>query len=362
MCAWRTLGRKQRAAIEQCRLPGDDALHPLLAAVILSANTLAACLARTGTLQWALNLRARACPATAPQSAVPLDGSQSLLVFEGALRVHGFFDFLLNESFRAHGDECDVPTLLAPAQFAHASLAAVQHKVGVRASVAPRRGLGMLPWARGALGRGRTHARAHACSVRCHLPAASQGIPRPRLPHCSVCAPVPSACSGPRLLLTAHSCAPLQVVGASDARDPARAQHRLELRGAALPAWVLDRLAGILAVTQDGNFSMACDTHPQTLALNWCPSGGEPAPEAGGGRHGSRRQPLGMQAVQAGGPAARQLSDFEARQRGCWDSEEAARWCAAVPGLRCNVVRELRCEGGMFVGKLSAKSAERVLL
>lgn len=64
-----------------------------------------------------------------PQSAVPLDGSQSLLVFEGGLRVHGLFDFLLNESFRTHGDECDVPTLLAPVQFAHASLRAFQPRV-----------------------------------------------------------------------------------------------------------------------------------------------------------------------------------------------------------------------------------------
>jgi hypothetical protein len=33
-----------------------------------------------------------------------------------------------------------------------------------------------------------------------------------------------------------------------------------------------------------------------------------------------------------------------------------------VPGLRCNVVRELRCEGALFTAKLSAKSAERVVL
>lgn len=158
-----------------------------------------------------------------------------------------------------------------------------------------------------------------------------------------------------------------QVLGASDARDPTRAQHRLEVRGAALPPWVLDRLAGILAVTQDGNFSMACDTHPLTLALNWCPSGGGEAPADagnGGGRRGSRLQPFSVQAApgQGAGQAARQLSDFEARQRGCWDCEEAARWRAATPGLSCNVVRELRCEGGTFVGKLSARSAERVML
>ena len=60
-----------------------------------------------------------------------MDGSQSLLAFEGALRVHGLFDFLLNDSHRAHGDDCDVPLLLAPAQFAHAALRSLQPKVRV---------------------------------------------------------------------------------------------------------------------------------------------------------------------------------------------------------------------------------------
>lgn len=46
--------------------------------------------------------------------------------------------------------------------------------------------------------------------------------------------------------------------------------------------------------------------------------------------------------------------------RGCWDGEEAARWAAAVPGLSCNVVRELRCEGGAFTARLSDKSAARL--
>jgi hypothetical protein len=64
------------------------------------------------------------------QSAVPLDGSQSLLVFEGAERVHGLFDFLLNDAPAAHGDACDVPLLLAPVQFAGASLRALRPKVG----------------------------------------------------------------------------------------------------------------------------------------------------------------------------------------------------------------------------------------
>lgn len=57
------------------------------------------------------------------------DSTQSMLAFEGALRVHGLFDFLLNESWRLHGDECDVPLLLAPTQFLHGSLRAHQPKV-----------------------------------------------------------------------------------------------------------------------------------------------------------------------------------------------------------------------------------------
>jgi hypothetical protein len=216
-----------------------------------------------------------------------------MLAFEGALRVHGLFDFLLNESFRSHGDECDVPTLLAPAQFAHAAM------------------------------------RAH----------------------------------------------PAKVLGASDARDPGRALHRLELRCSALPPWVVDRLAALLAITQDGSFTMACDTHPLTLALNWCPaasssgSGGTSAAvaEGAGGKRSGRRQALsGFGSVISGTVDAQQqqqqLTDYESRQRGCLDSEEAGRWRAAVPGLSCNVLRELRCEGGMFSAKLSAKSAERVVM
>lgn len=46
--------------------------------------------------------------------------------------------------------------------------------------------------------------------------------------------------------------------------------------------------------------------------------------------------------------------------RGCLDSEEVARWQQAVPGLSCNVVRELRCEGGTFTARLSNKSAARL--
>ena len=75
---------------------------------------------------------------------------------------------------------------------------------------------------------------------------------------------------------------------------------------------------------------------------------------------------LGFAAAAGGGHSGSQaqqpLSDYEARQRGCWDGEEAARWRAAVPGLSCSVLREVRCEGGTFTAKLSAKSAERIVL
>lgn len=213
-----------------------------------------------------------------------------------------------------------------------------------------------------------------------------------------------------------------QVLGKSEARSSgpaaARTLHRLELRAPALPPWVLDRVAAVLAVTQvrrvhgahgmvqgaalgcvplqraglyrlqgqrpragapcpddglsplsifarkqDGNFSMACDTHPVTLALNWRPStsSNAEAAEEGGSRRGKRRTPAsGSRGALVA--AAQRLTEYEARQRGCWDGEEAARWWAAVPGLSCNVVRELRCEGGTFTAKLSAKSAERVVL
>ena len=56
-------------------------------------------------------------------------GTQSMLVFEGALRVHGLFDFLLNESWRLHGDDADVPLLLSPAPFLHGCLRAAVPKV-----------------------------------------------------------------------------------------------------------------------------------------------------------------------------------------------------------------------------------------
>lgn len=50
---------------------------------------------------------------------------------------------------------------------------------------------------------------------------------------------------------------PTQVLGRSEARagngpTASRTLHRLELRAPALPPWVLDRLASVLAVTQVG--------------------------------------------------------------------------------------------------------------
>ena len=107
-------------------------------------------------------------PHPTAQSVVPARGTPSLLVFEGALRVHGLFDLLLNDAARLlGGDELDAPVLLAPTPFLHAALV------------------------------------SHA----------------------------------PRLL------------SPTNAQDPARVRHRLELKGL-LPPWVLDRAAAILAVTQ----------------------------------------------------------------------------------------------------------------
>ena len=70
-----------------------------------------------------------AAAAAAPMVDNGAGGTQSVLVFEGSLRVHGLFDFLLNESWRLHGDDCDVPVLLSPTSFLHGSLKALQPKV-----------------------------------------------------------------------------------------------------------------------------------------------------------------------------------------------------------------------------------------
>lgn len=48
-------------------------------------------------------------------------GEKSMLYFEGAHRVHGVFEFLLNEN-SLHGDTCDVPIILAPVAFVNAAL------------------------------------------------------------------------------------------------------------------------------------------------------------------------------------------------------------------------------------------------
>ena len=186
------------------------------------------------------------------QSAVPLDGSQSLLAFEGGLRVHGLFDFLLNESFRSHGDECDVPTLLAPVQFAHASLRAFQPRVRRRWACCACAclgiggdklaccwdGVGAALTCGGCVTR-QTHI---GLSCQCCHSHGQAGFSSPSV-HCWVSRP---ACSSSP-----------QVLGRSDARagsgpTASRTLHRLELRAPALPPWVLDRLAAVLTVTQVG--------------------------------------------------------------------------------------------------------------
>lgn len=47
--------------------------------------------------------------------------SRSILVFEGAIRVHGLFDFLLNKSHNLSHEDCDVPVIHAPIPFARAT-------------------------------------------------------------------------------------------------------------------------------------------------------------------------------------------------------------------------------------------------
>ena len=70
-----------------------------------------------------------ACPPAAPALQGSSDGTQSLAVFEGAERVHGAFDLLLNECMRGPGDEGEPPALLAPAPFLHGALRVAQAAV-----------------------------------------------------------------------------------------------------------------------------------------------------------------------------------------------------------------------------------------
>lgn len=67
------------------------------------------------------------------------EGTRSALLFRGALRVHGLFDFLLNyaaSSLTAPG--CDVPILMAPVQFTNANVKKfhVEASVGMHAGSA----------------------------------------------------------------------------------------------------------------------------------------------------------------------------------------------------------------------------------
>lgn len=79
-----------------------------------------------------------------PSSSASAEGTRSMLVFEGALRVHGVLELLLSRAFELHGDGCDVPLLLAPTQFEHASLVACQVEAPGKALVL--RGPHVPPW------------------------------------------------------------------------------------------------------------------------------------------------------------------------------------------------------------------------
>lgn len=116
-------------------------------------------------------------------------------------------------------------------------------------------------------------------------------------------------------------------------------QHRLELAGPA-PAWVVDRLASVLAASQDGSFTMACDPHPLAAALNW--------------RCAADRAPPSKHA-----PELPDLPDREAQERGCLGASEAVRWRCPPPGLAGAALRELRCKEGLFIARLAARAAEQ---
>ncbi|KAL6778007.1 hypothetical protein ACKKBG_A16565 [Auxenochlorella protothecoides x Auxenochlorella symbiontica] len=195
------------------------------------------------------------------QSAIPAAGTCSLLSFQDEEGVHGLFDFLLNEAFRAAGDEADVPLLLAPVPFLHGAMVAAR----------------------------------------------------------------------PKLLSS------VEVRGGSAASSQ---QFRMELRGLT-PAWTVDRLVQLLGSRQP--LSMACDTHPLTLALNW------PGPaDAARARESKASRDVGAALV-----------------RGACSAEEGERWAcrgAGQPSMGCNVLRGMEADGrGTFTGLLSSKSAEHML-
>ena len=61
-------------------------------------------------------------PAAVHISEAALGGTRGALVFEGALRVHGLFELLLNRGPSLQDDAVDVPLLMAPVQFTHSAL------------------------------------------------------------------------------------------------------------------------------------------------------------------------------------------------------------------------------------------------
>lgn len=114
----------------------------------------------------------------------------------------------------------------------------------------------------------------------------------------------------------------------------------MELRGLT-PAWTVDRLVQLLGSRQP--LSMACDTHPLTLALNW------PGPaDAAQAQESKASRDVGAALV-----------------RGACSAEEGERWAcrgAGQPSMGCNVLRGMEADGrGTFTGLLSSKSAEHML-
>lgn len=135
------------------------------------------------------------------------EGTRSMLVFEGALRVHALFDFLLNRVFELSDEICDVPLLLSPVQFTHA---AVKKYTFSGATVT-------------ALG---TNTAATAPKSR------SKG---------------------------------------NGAATPMPTSYQLEIKGGGcIPGWVSDRVLRVLSSSQgDAGVTMTCDPLPASVALNW---------------------------------------------------------------------------------------------
>ncbi|KAK2075974.1 hypothetical protein QBZ16_001310 [Prototheca wickerhamii] len=119
-------------------------------------------------------------------------------------------------------------------------------------------------------------------------------------------------------------------------------RHQLELRGLT-PPWVVDRVTVLLAAS--GPLSVHTEAHPLTHTLNWT--------------HADRPQ----------APPAPTGDGVAARQGGCWDAIEQARWQGGAvsvkdggwhrPRVGCRFARSVTVEGeGRFVTTLASRGLD----